>query len=272
MIQKSFLFLMLCFVSLQVHAAVVPLNGLKVTIVPKHRDAEDELRIKSAWVNSQQNVIKISWYSLVKDFVEGATYPTYKIKAERGVIETEALTNQGQVVVPAFWGQGFIRLNQGLPLWVSPELLKLKGRQKRHLNLGFSGQSDYLQKFMPDEAYEKVSYFNTLYNQYFNESGVRPEIPVKKKTRKELDSFYRGFFFVEALAKTKAELFINDVKESVDARIFGNDYFQMVILDQEDNPLILQFGFVTKKIPGPFRRLFTEIGKLIEYRVSHVSY
>lgn len=267
--------LFLCLFSLftvSVQAQVIPLNGLKVTITPKYKDAEDEMAVKSAWVKKQSSGIQISWYSLVKDFLENAHYPTYKIKAERGVMELKELSQKTNFFLPSFWGQGYVRLDTTNPLWIDPEYLALKGRQKRRFRLGLVNGDSYLQKIMPDELYEKVQYFQTLYHQYYSASGVRPELPLKKRDRKDLEDFYKGFFFIERIAKTKAEIFVNDVKTSYPAKILGNEYFQMVVLDEPENPLVLQFATMKTKVPAVFKHSFKDFARKFDYQISHISY
>jgi len=255
-----------------VQSQAIPFSGMKLKLVPRYKDVAGEIGSKSVTVYRTKKGIKVVWYSLVKDFDEEAYYPTYKIKSRRGIIETDGLDLKTAFFLPHLWGNGYIRSETALPLWLDPEYLSIKGKQKRSFNSGLLNSNRYLLKMAPDELFDKLNFFQNLYDQYVTGMQVRTDIRLSKKNQRELRKFVKNFFLVKKIAKTKATIYVNKIKESYPSLIIGNEYFHFVVIDDPLNPLVVNFKIFPDKAPKVFRKSFKLFKKNFEYMITQVTY
>lgn len=248
------------------------MNDLVVRLMPMDQNLNDKLAVKTIEIESNSKSLKVIWQSLIKELDETAYYPTYKIKAERGVIDGDGFQGKAGFFQPALWGSGYIRTETFSPLWLEPDLLELKPNQKMNFNVGLLNVDKSLLKLAPNEPYELLLYFQNLFDQYFTGNELREGIPIKKSDQKELKKFIRSFFEIQNIAKTKASLNVNQKKESYPARIIGNDYFQFVVINDPFNPLVVSFKIFPDKSPRLFKKVFDDLKKHFEFYVTQVSY
>ncbi|OVE81448.1 hypothetical protein BVY03_03700 [bacterium K02(2017)] len=268
---KYFVLLLIIFIPFQLQAQSIPLNGLSIRLVPK--DAKtDKVAPKNINILSSRLGYRVMWYSLVKELQEQTMYPTYRINANRGVIEINNFELKTSFFHPSLWGNGYIRSETALPLWIDPEYLALKGRQKRTLNIGLLNGNKHLIKQAPDSLFDQVNFFQSLYDQYVQGGVVKEEVNLRKSVRKSLKKFTKEFFLVHKVAKTKAELFVGDKKTKLDAVIIGNAYFNLVVIDDPLNPLVIHFKIFDNKVPTVFKQIFKRFKKHFEFRVTQLKY
>lgn len=260
------------FIPTNTRAQSIPLNGLSLKLVPQHESVAEDVGTKAVQVSYDSRGLKVIWYSLVKNMVEGTEYPTFKIKVRRGIVETDGLELKTALFQPALWGNGYIRTETALPLWVDPEYLKLKGRQKQAFNAGLLGTNKYLLKTAPDRLFEQLTYFQNLYDQYVMGHEVRDDIGLKRSDRSDLREFANEFFLVRRVARTRATLFVNQKKDRYPARIIGNDYFHLVVLDDPLNPLVIRFRVFPEKVPTVFKKIFEQFKRDFEFRITQINY
>lgn len=249
----------------------IPLNGLSLRLVPKSK-TEDEMGTKTVVISQNKSGIKLSWHSLVKELDENAYYPTYKVQAKKGLIETDSLDLKTAFFQPSLWGMGYIRSDTALPLWVDSEYLNLKGRQKRQFNVGLLNNSKFILKSAPGSLFEKLNYFQNLYDQYIRGGEVRSDVKLSRRREKDLKKFVDDFFMVRTIAKAKAALVVKGKKQEFDSRIIGNNYYHLIVLDNPANPLVLHFKMFPEKAPKVFEKVLKELAKSLEFQVTQLSF
>jgi hypothetical protein len=268
----SILFFLLLFISANVFAQAIPLKNLTLHLVPTNKKNSYGLSSKTIQVSKTKKNLKVTWYSLVKELDEAAAYPTYKIKSSRGVIDTDNIELKNGYFQPALWGQGYIRTQSALPLWIDPEYLSLRNNQEKLLNTGILNASKNLLRLAPDKLYEQITYFQNLYDQYVESGQIKDGTGLRKSDKRELKKFIKEFFYVKNIAKTKANITVNQLTEKYPARIIGNNYFQFIVIDDPLNPLVLSFKLYPDKAPKLFKRVLKELQEGIEFYVSQINY
>lgn len=272
--QRVFYFLLLIVVFAVPHKAfcqAIPINKVSLRLVPRDQHAE-EVSPKTINMARTRFGYKLLWYSLVKEFDEEAHYPTYKMRADRGIIEIDSLDHKVAFFHPSLWGNGYIRSELALPLWVNPEYLELKGKQKKPFNIGLLNNGRHIIKKAPDVIYDQIIFFQNLYNQYVEGDEVNDALNLRKSEKRGIKKFIREFFYVRKIAKTKSEIYVNLKKESYPSIVFGNEYFQFVAINDPLNPLIINLRILPAKVPKAFRESFKRFKKNFEYRITQISY
>lgn len=258
-----------CAFSLPAHA--LPLTGISLRLVPKTA-AESGVAPKIVEISKIDDAIRLKWFSLVKDPVDGLAYPTYKVRTNRGVLDVDDLRGKNAFFHPHLWGQAFVSLGGSLPLWVSPEYLELSGKASQGFNVGFLNLSSHALQAAPDRLYEELRYFQNLYDHYFDGRGVNREAKLSKSDEKELKIFREDFFKMGLVAKTEAKLIVNKKVTTLQARILGNRYYQIVVLDDPVNPLVVSLRILTDKVPRVFHKNFEFLKENFEFQVTQVNY
>lgn len=253
-------------------AQSIPLNGLNFKIVPTHVKAHESLADKSVHVDQSEKGIKVFWYSIVREKDTEKFYPTTKVKANQGIVETDSLEFKEALFHPHLWGNGYIRSLTALPLWVNPKLLQLKGRQKAEFDLGLLSKNKNVMGAAPDFLFSQISYFQNLYDQLISGGKLKTNLNLRRIEVRELERFIAEFSHVYKLASTKARLQVNSAEGDYPGVILGNDYFQLVVLDDPLNPLILSFKIDTEKIPRVFHDAFVSLKPDLEFRIAQISY
>lgn len=269
---KKLFFIFLFLISLNTFAQAIPLDNVVLRLVPSAKTADELLAVKTAQLTQTPNGAKILWQSLVKERDMNAHYPTFKIRANRGVIETDGFIGKSGFFPPALWGNGYIRTDSFSPLWLDPEFLQLKTRDTRAFNAGFLNMNANLLRLVPDKTYQKLIYFQNLYDQYVTAGDIKAGATIKKADVKELKEFIKDFFVMRNLAKTKATIFVNKAKETYPGKIIGNDYFQFVVIDDPLNPLVIHFKIFPEKAPRLFKNVFKDLKDDFEFYVTQIHY
>lgn len=258
--------------SSDVIAQSIPIDGMAIKITPASKKADESISEKSIHVNKTKSGIKVFWYSIVRNRDETKYFPTFVVKASKGIVEIDSLDFKRTFFQPSLWGNGYIRSGTSLPLWVDPKILELKGRQKGKLNIGLLNMSQNIMQLVPEPLFEQVSFFQNLYDQYIKDGEVRESLGLRKSQQRELKSFIKEFNFVRRIAKTKAKITVNEAKEDYPSLIIGNDYYQVVVLDDPLNPLVVSFKIFDDKYPKVFRNTFKSLKENLEFKVSKIDY
>lgn len=269
MVKKIIYFVIFFLFSPPTHA--LPLTGLSLRLVPK-TVAESGVAPKIVEVSKSDDAVRLKWFSLVKDPVDGLAYPTYKIRANRGVLDIDDFHGKNGFFHPHLWGQAFVSLGGSLPLWVSPEYLELSGKSLRGFNVGFLNLSSHALQAAPDRLYEELRYFQNLYDHYFDGRGVNRQAKLSRSDEKELKIFRDEFFKVGLVAKTEAKLMVNKKVTALQARILGNRYYQIVVLDDPVNPLVVSLRILMDKAPRVFHKNFEFLKENFEFQVTQVNH
>lgn len=249
----------------------IPLDKMVIRLVPKSPDGVGPIGVKTVEVARLGEKIRLSWSSLDKELVSEDPYPRYKVMGLSGVLEMPGLTGKAAFFHPEFWGRGFLRLQDELPLWLDPVYLTLSGKAKKDFQIGWLNADKKTLQAAPDAHFEKILYFQNLYGHY----GGTPKpglAPLTDADKKSLREFNRDFFQVEFIAKTKAELVVNKKRASLPARIIGNEYFHFTVLDDAENPLIVSFRVLPEKTPVVFRKVFDYFKQHFEFQITQVNY
>lgn len=269
---STFIILNLLLIIHTAHAQAIPLNDLSLDLVFRHADEQGNRRTKSITVSKSDHSIKLTWHSLHKEKDEQARYPTYKIRTRRGMIETGSFDLKTALFLPALWGDGYMRVDTALPLWLDPASLELKGRQKKSFNVGLLDVNMYLLKLTPTELFEQIVYFQNLYRQYVSGSGIRPGIKLGRSEQRDLEMFVKEFSFIKRIARTRASLLVNRQQESYPALILGNEYFHLVVLDDHLNPLVISLRIFPEKVPGMFLKIFKKFKENFEFTITQLNH
>lgn len=268
---KFLIFIFLFLLPVAAHAQAIPLDKLAIRLVPRGDEVNGEVGIKTIKIVPSDNGIKLAWFSMVKIEDEAAEFPTFKIKAKRGMIEVDSLEGKISFYQPNLWGNGFARVENSLPLWVSPEYLDSE-KQEKMFSVGLLNIDKNYLKTAPEELLSEFRYFQNLYDQVVAGLQNKSLPNVKKAEEKELRDFVRDFFYVKVMAKTKASLVVNGTKETYPAKIIGNEYFHLVVIDDPLNPLVVTFKLFPEKSPRLFKKSFDFFKKNSEYVITQVSY
>lgn len=267
---KPCLLVVACGLSIDVFAAGLPVSGVSIKLVPGPSAADNAPKIID--VDKTKTGMRVKWFSLVKTEVSDAYFPTYKVRASRGVIDIDGLSGKTAFFSPALWTQGYAGLTDSLPLWLPPEMLALTGKRPEPFQPGFLGVKPDVLKAAPDRVYEMLLYFQKLYDHFVVDGDVVKRSGLTSDDRKEMKTFVKAFFSLGLVAKTKASLVVNKQTRSLDAKIFGNPYLQFVVLDDVQNPLIISFHILKGDVPAPFEKVFDFLKNNFEYQVTQVNY
>jgi hypothetical protein len=272
--QLTLILFIVCLIIPQIaNSQAIPLNKLELKVEPIHqKDNKDVLTPKTIRVVKTKHALRLFWYTLVKQEDEEAYYKTFKVKASKGIVETDKLEGKRAFFMPTMWGGGYIKTETVLPLWIDPVFLDLKGSKQLPFNVGFLNINKYLLKATPNDVFEKLNYFQNLYNQYVVGYELREDIRVSKTNEKALKKFVKDFFVVGVIAKSKAKLRANKIVESYPVLIIGNRYFNLTVINDPLNPLVLQFKLFHDKVPQLFKEQFKELKEMFEFRVTEVTY
>ncbi|EKD51117.1 MAG: hypothetical protein ACD_62C00342G0002 [uncultured bacterium] len=268
-----FILIVLCLWTSDLLAQAMPIEKMSLTIEMQHvGEHEDILTPKTVKFAQTDKALRLFWYSLVKKLDQEAYFHTYRVEASRGIVETDNFAGKRALILPALWGDGYVRSETALPLWVDPEFLSLKGKKQLPFNAGLLNVNKQLLKAAPDEVFEKVNYLQNLYDQYVSGFTVRSDIKLKKVLAKELDDFIRNFFFVVKLSESKVTIAVNRVNEEYPVVWLGNDYYELAVLNDPLNPLVLNFKIHEDKTPKVLQEQFGEIAKLVNFSVKEITY
>ncbi len=270
MTRLKILFLCLFFAT-NTFAQSIPLQSTTLRIVPRYQALDKGLLGgKFVVVSQTDDGARITWYSIVKELDESGDYPTYKIKSKKGVLDVGGLSNKTTFLLPELWGLGYHRVERALPLWIDPAYLKLKGHEKRTFNVGLiNNNADYLRQASP-EAYGRLTGFQNLYDQLFVD-GEPLAASGTKSDQRDLKKFAKEFFFAGEIAKTKASLLVNGTKQNYPALIIGNDYYNLVVIDDPLNPLVVSLHIAADKAPRLFQDVFNDFKQLFEFQVTQIT-
>jgi hypothetical protein len=272
MMRKFVIAIAILFFPALARAQIIPLNGMSLRIVtPGINDGETP---KTVQVAKSDMGWRVSWFALEKQFETNVPYPTYKVHTRKGTIEFDSLSGKDGLLHPRLWGEGYFKLTSLLPLWVDKDFLFLSSKhgESREFNIGVLYPGQVVLQSAPDEYFEKISQFQSLYNHFFTNGSLRNDVTLKRKDSEELEKFQREFFRVHFIAKTEAALIINHTKKTVLGDILGNDYYQLVVLEDFQNPLVLAVIFHPEKAPTAFQPYFDFFRTAFEYQVTQVSY
>lgn len=268
---NSIIFFCILFFPILAHAQIGSPHNLTLEISPAFGGDENDINVKRVKILVSGDGTLVTWFSLTKELYSENPYPHYKIKSKKGAIQFDSWVAKSHFFLPALWSDGMMRLDSVLPLWVDPIYLGLKNREKRSFHLGILNFNRSLVKATPDLIFEKLSYFQNLYDQFVERGDVRSDVNLNKSDQRELKKFSNDFFDLQLVARTEVSVIVNQVQKTIKARILGNDYFQLVVLDDPDNPLVLAVKFFPDEAPRIFKSLFSFFKKNLEFKITRVD-
>lgn len=237
----------------------IPRSGLSVKLRSKSFQSEGVLTERFIDINRRGKLMRVSWMSIHKE-AEEARYPTYKIKAKKGIVEFDDIHGKSVFFHPMLWPQQYTLLGEASPLWLDPAYLELRKRKDKPFQLGLLKVKPNALKGLSPQHYEEILYFRNLYEHY------------EKENDSVLKTFNKYFFEIEMIRHTGVHVVVNSQSLDLPAKIFGNRYFQMIVLDQPDNPLILSLEFFPNKAPKVFKRSFDFLAKNFEFRITRIDF
>lgn len=272
MIQKiaSFIFSFLFIAVFSSPILALPLTGTTLRLIPKTGDGP--LTPKTIQIAKKGEGLMLTWFSLGREKAVGEVYPTYKIKAARGVIEVDGINGKSGFFSPLLWARGYVRLASSLPLWLDPVYLGLSGREKMKLDPGFLSLDRMTLKSAPDVVSRSALYFQNEYKYYVQDGSINPNASVRGRDERELKLFLRDYFQVSLLAKSSIKLAINGRITEHSAKLIGNKYHHFVVLDDVLNPLVLAFHMHADGAPRIFKKSFLGLKQNFEFQVTQVKY
>lgn len=248
----------------------LPLTGTTLRLIPKTGDGQ--ATPKTIQIAKKGDGLMLTWFSLGREKAAGEVYPTYKIKAARGVIEVDGINGKSGFFSPQLWTQGYVRLASSLPLWLDPVYLGLSGRDKMKLDPGFLSLDRMTLKAAPDTVSRSALYFQNEYKYYVQDGEINPNASVRGRDERELKLFLRDYFQVSLIAKSKIKLAINGRITEHPAKLIGNRYHHFVVLDDVLNPLVLAFHVNADGAPRIFKKSFLRLKRGFEFQVTQVKY
>lgn len=254
-------------------AAALPLTGVSLRLVPSGADeAAVGVAPKVIEVKKNKGGLRVEWFSLVKAEATDAYFPTYKVKANRGVLDVDGLPGKAGYFHPHLWAQGYTSLSESLPLWLPPEFLALTGKKTEPFQPGFLNLAPAVLKAAPDRVYERLTYFQKLYDHFVSDGEPARGTGLSRQEHKEIKKFTQEFFSIGLVATTKAKLAVNRQVREVEAKILGNPYMQFVVLDDPQNPLVLSFRVLNENAPEAFRKVFDFLKANFEFQVTQANH
>lgn len=276
--------LVLCVTSSSVWAEeeekelLIPVSGMQITITPKQSEDKDAkpndlLGIKKVTVfRRRSNVLRATWYSLVRELAENTVYPTYVIQTRKGILDVSNLSHKTAFLNPILWPNGYLNTITSLPLWMDPAYLSLKRRQKRNFFIGLVQFNTDVVANISVEYREPLLFFKNLYDQFIKAGKVRDNIEIKRSEEKRLERFVEEFFFVSEKGEGEVKVKINGVEKELKVKEVGNDYFTLFVLNDPTNPLILKLELETRKLPDAFEESFKTFKTFFEYQISEIEF
>ncbi len=210
---------------------------------------------------------QINWLSVSKDnqAATGTDYPTFEVKTKKGILEGPMVGQKTTYFHPLLWPEGYTVLTDAFPLWVDSTYLDLKRKQTEAFSLGLLQVKTLNLQGLDDKQYEEILYFRNLYDNYAAQD-------LKSGGKSFLKAFNKAFFSLEWLRNTKVALKVNGADLSVPAKVLGNAYFEITVLDQYDNPLVLGLDFFADRAPKTFARSFAFLKKHFEFQVTQIQF
>lgn len=239
----------------------IPTSNLTIKIRSKSFGEQGILNERHVEVDENKSLSRLTWLNISKEQVEGR-YPTYRIAAKKGVVEFKEKIGKQAFFHPVFWPQNYVLLGESLPLWLAPEYLDLGRRKSKAFSLGLLKSKPLAMKGLGPQVYQEILYFRNLYEHYEKE-GFRGST---------LKKFQKEFFEVEFLRHTGTHVVINGESHDLPTQVIGNRYYEMTVLDQPDNPLILKLEFFPKKAPSVFKRSFDYLAENFEFRITQIRF
>lgn len=257
---------------------LIPVSGMTLTITPeiaeeKQAGLNDLLGIKKVTVSRRRsNVLRLTWYSLVRELAENTVFPTYVMKTRKGILDVSNFSHKTAFLNPIFWPGGFYNTVTSLPLWVDPAYLKLKRRQKRNFFVGLVHFNTEVIKSISVEYREPLLFFKNLHDQYIKSGKVRENLDLKRSEEKRLERFIEDFAFVTEQGDDKLQVSVNGVPQELNVKKIGNDYFELWVLDDPTNPLVLKLELDSRKMPHAFEDSYEKFKKFFEYKISEIEF
>lgn len=267
------LFFFLFLLSTTTQAQLLPLRDMTLRLVPQStKKSLPGIGPKTVEIKVTNKGIRVQWFSIVKERILDQDYPTYKVRAAKGGLFVHDLFSKFGFFHPQLWGNGFINLHERLPLWVSPEILSLEGRKEQNFDLGLLNLNPLILKAVPDTLYENLLYFQNMFDYYTKDGEVNGDAKMSRSKAREVKKFLEEFFKVGVLAQTQAKLKVGKTIQNFKAKIVGNRYFQMVVLDDTKNPMVVSFRISADKAPKVFEKNFEFLKNNFEFQVTQVLY
>ena len=274
---QSFFFIVFFLLSFSLRAAEnihIPLNGLKIRLVPKTVEPVGDLGVKTITVSADGNTVKIDWFSTVRLSKKTKPWPEYKVAMKRGVIQWPAHSLKTFWLHPHFWSSGFSSLEEGNPLWVPAELLN-PAIAKKDVFFDLVFLNPFIENFgkIDSGLFQKVNEFRTLVGLVLSPDNPEAATNLPLKDKRKLEAFIHDLRHIHFLEGNKNEpLIVNGNQAKVPAVLVGNKYVVLTVLNNASTPLILNIEFNPAEVPSAFKGIFHFFKDYFEFQVTQVQY
>ena len=249
----------------------IPLSGLTLRMQSKG-SATSDFGGRVVKIVTDKDKIMITWTVLEYLLHETVPYYHYKLAARRGSIELDSVNQKSSFYFPALWQKGYVVLSDSNPLWISPHYLDLQGKEVQKFSLGFLDREHLKTEKGGDELFEKINYVQNIIDYVESEGQSGTVVGLKAAQQKEIKKFIQTFSHISKIARTKADLRVNGVKTAYPCVILGNSYYQMVVLENKNNPLVISFKIFPQKVPQIFENAFAFFKNYFEYSIISIQY
>jgi len=238
----------------------VPRYDMVLVLEMPSGEKQGVLAERTVQVQLNGDLWQVNWLSVTKDTASETQYPTYEIKTKKGILEGPMVGKKTTYFHPLLWPEGYTILADAFPLWVDSGYLDLKRNQAEEFSLGLLKVKTPNSQGLDDQQYKEILYFRNLYDNHVAQKSAF------------LQTFDKTFFELRWIRDGKFSLKVNGVLQQLPVKILGNRYFEMTILDQYDNPLVLALDFYPERVPKTFLRSFSFLKKSFEFRVTQVQF
>lgn len=222
-------------------------------------------RIAQSQLNG--DVWQVNWLSVTtrSRIQAGSQYPTSEVQTQKGILEGPMVGSKVTYFHPKLWPEGYTVMSDVWPLWVDSSYLDLKKNQAEPFSIGFLKVKAQEMQSADANPYQELLYFRNLYDSYAEKAS-------RGKGYDFIKTFDKNFFSLQFIRAERLSVKINGTKHPVPCKILGNRYFELTVLDQYDNPLVLALVFYPERVPSVFQNSFTYLKKNFEFKVSEIQY
>ncbi len=211
------------------------------------------------------DIWRVNWLAVSKNSGAAASpYPTYQVKTTKGILEGPMVGSKTRYFHPMLWPEGYAIVADAFPLWVDASYLDLKRGAAESFSIGFLKVEAVALQGLEATLAAEMQKFRDLYDDA--ENSKSPEGQAMLKT------FDKTFFELRWLGDVKVSVKVNGAVRPLPAKTLGNRYFEMTVLDQYDNPLVLGLKFFPDRVPKAFYKSFQFLKKNFEFQVTQVQF
>lgn len=233
------------------------IDGLKIRLIPNNPEPVEDLGVKTISVESEGKVLRVKWFSQIRNEIKDGPWPEYRISMKQGTIQTHGWEEAESLCLPHLWYKGFLNLSSTGLLWIPPKIIRGSSDTKKTYSLEPCILDDDFLYFRkgPEQLIERIEEF-------------RKAVAEGEGLQSFLDDFSR----VKVLSRRKIEpLVINANKTEVSTVVVGNKYVEYTVLKSSENPLVLSLKFKPSRAPEAMKPYLDFFHDYLEYRITQIQ-